>query len=115
MIIRYRIIQYRIFAYRIIRFRAARALDFQGRAALWVSPENYKVAGVQLAAVRRRAGVSQDQLAALIGKPQSFISAYERGERRIDLLEFMVIMAALKADAKLVFADLAERLSKPST
>ena len=33
------------------------------------------------------AGVAQDELAFRLRKPQSFVSAHERGQRRVDLLE----------------------------
>lgn len=37
--------------------------------------------------VRVSAGLSQQDLAEHLGKPQSFVSKYEQGERRLDLLE----------------------------
>ncbi len=74
---------------------------------MWVKPEDYKLVGDCLTAARRQAGVSQDELAALLGKPQSFISTYERGQRRIDLLEFLLIMNTLNADPAPVFAEIA--------
>lgn len=37
--------------------------------------------------VRSGAGLRQDDLAHLLKKPQSFVSKYESGERRLDLLE----------------------------
>lgn len=73
---------------------------------MWISPEGYKIVGECLAATRKRAGVSQDELAVLLEKPQSFVSAYERGQRRIDLLEFLRIMETLKADPREVFAKI---------
>jgi hypothetical protein len=53
-------------------------------------------------------------LAAALGKPQSFVSAYESGQRRVDLLEFLAIVAALKADPVTVFAEIVERRSDAS-
>ncbi len=37
--------------------------------------------------VRLAAGFSQQQLAQRLGKPQSFVSKYEQGERRLDVIE----------------------------
>ena len=51
-------------------------------------------------AARDRAGLTQDQLARLLRKPQSFVSNYERGNRRIDVLELLRIVEALKADPR---------------
>jgi transcriptional regulator with XRE-family HTH domain len=36
---------------------------------------------------RQRAGLNQVELAAMLGRTQSFISKCERGERRIDVVE----------------------------
>jgi len=41
--------------------------------------------------IRRGAGLRQEDLAQMLGKPQSFVSNYERGERRLDLLELRQI------------------------
>lgn len=48
---------------------------------------------------RLDAGLTQQQLAKRIRRPQSFISMYETGDRRIDLPEFLEIADALDADA----------------
>jgi Helix-turn-helix len=50
-------------------------------AVSWVEAEHYKIVGACLAAARRRANVTQQELAARLGKPQSFVSEYERGQR----------------------------------
>jgi len=73
---------------------------------LWVRPEEQRVVGECLAAARNRAGLTQRELAARLGKPQSFVSAYENGQRRIDLLEFIAIVSALGTDPRRVFANI---------
>lgn len=40
-----------------------------------------------LRALRREAGLTQVQVAAALGVPQSFVSKYESGERRLDVIE----------------------------
>jgi len=49
-------------------------------------------------AARRKAGLTQAQLAKRLKKPQSFIAKYEGGERRIDVVEFIAIARAIGAD-----------------
>ena len=51
-----------------------------------------------LAKARRDAGLRQVDLAGRLGKPQSFVSKVERGERRIDVVELVVILRAIGAD-----------------
>jgi transcriptional regulator with XRE-family HTH domain len=45
--------------------------------------------------IRRGAGLRQEDLARLLEKPQSFVSKYESGERRLDLLEHRQICRAV--------------------
>ena len=46
-------------------------------------------------AARDQAGLTHKQLADRLGKPQSFVSNYESGERRLDLLELETVCKAL--------------------
>lgn len=76
---------------------------------MWVQPREYRVVGAALAAARDRAGLTQAQLARLLRKPQSFVSNYERGQRRIDVLELLRIVEVLGGDARAVFMDIVGR------
>lgn len=58
------------------------------------SPEQVKLQAV-LREGRRQAGLSQAKLAEQLGRPQSFVAKYERGERRLEALEFIRILKAL--------------------
>jgi transcriptional regulator with XRE-family HTH domain len=51
-----------------------------------------------LVTARRDAGLRQVDLAARLGKPQSFVSKVERGERRLDVVELIVLLRAIGAD-----------------
>ncbi|MFA5891030.1 MAG: helix-turn-helix transcriptional regulator [Actinomycetota bacterium] len=44
---------------------------------------------------RLQPGLTQPELARRIGRPQSFVSKYESGERRLDILELRQICQAL--------------------
>lgn len=48
-----------------------------------------------LTQARMRREITQVQLALSLGKPQSYVSKYESGERRLDVIEFMLICKAL--------------------
>jgi len=75
-------------------------------AAVWVETEHYKIVGACLAAARRRANVTQQELAARLKKPQSFVSEYERGQRRVDVVELIVISRALGVEPVDLFVDI---------
>ena len=53
---------------------------------------------VVLIAARKRQGLTQQAVADLLEKPQSFVSKYESGERRLDVVEFCWIAKAIKED-----------------
>ena len=54
---------------------------------------------------RKAAGLTQQELADRLRKPQSFVAKYEGGERRIDVVEFLTVCQAIGADsAKLLKA-----------
>lgn len=42
--------------------------------------------------------MSQAELAAKLRKPPSFVGKYELGERRLDVIELMVILRELESD-----------------
>lgn len=59
-----------------------------------------------LVAARRTAGLRQVEVAARLGEPQSFVSKVERGERRLDVVEFVVFCRAIEADPVTILVDL---------
>ena len=60
----------------------------------------------QLRALRTRAGLTQSALAERLGVRQTVVSEYERGQRRIDVLELRAIAVALGRPAAAVVAQL---------
>jgi len=55
----------------------------------------YRELIAQLRAEREKQGLSQEALAERLGTHQQFVSRYEIGERRLDILEYMDVAAAL--------------------
>jgi len=51
-----------------------------------------------MVSAREAAGLTQAQVAERLGKPQSFVSKYERGERRLDFTEFLELADLLGVD-----------------
>jgi transcriptional regulator with XRE-family HTH domain len=61
-------------------------------------PELYLLLLEQLVAARKKAGLTQVEVANALKKPQSFVSKYESGERLLDVAEFLEIARILGAD-----------------
>jgi transcriptional regulator with XRE-family HTH domain len=55
---------------------------------------------------RQAASLTQVELAAKLKRPQSFVSKYERGERRLDVVEFLDVARALKLDPAATLAKI---------
>lgn len=55
---------------------------------------------------RKEASLTQEVLAQRLAKPQSFVSKYEKGERRLDVVEFLDVAAAIGFDPQKLIRDL---------
>jgi transcriptional regulator with XRE-family HTH domain len=64
----------------------------------------------RLVAARKASGLTQVQLALRLSKPQSFVSKIERGERRLDVLEFCAIARAMGSKPDQLLADILSEL-----
>ena len=58
----------------------------------------YRVFLNWLIEARKDSGLTQQQVADKLGRPQSFVAKYENGERRLDVVEFLEIANLLDAD-----------------
>lgn len=65
-----------------------------------VFTEEYNRFRQMLIQARKNAGMTQLAVSEAIGKPQSFVSKYERGERRLDVIEFMAVAHVLGIDPR---------------
>lgn len=61
---------------------------------------------------REKAGLTQQKLANKLDRPQSFIAKYENGERRLDVVEFVIIVRAIGADPLKILRALSKRLGQ---
>jgi transcriptional regulator with XRE-family HTH domain len=61
-----------------------------------------------IVSARKAADITQVELAQRLGKPQSFVSKVERGERRLDVIEFCQLAEALGRDPAKLLQDFAD-------
>lgn len=59
---------------------------------------------------RREGGLTQEALAKRLGKPQSFVAKVERGERRLDVIEFCAVARAMDMKPDVLFDALIQKL-----
>lgn len=60
--------------------------------------EAYKKFRHLLIEARKQANLTQAELSSRLKRPQSFVSKYERGERRLDVVEFREVAQAIGID-----------------
>jgi len=60
--------------------------------------KEYKNVIQRLKEARLSAGLKQEDVAVKLGKPQSYVSKIERGERRVDIAEVKIFAVIYKKD-----------------
>lgn len=75
-----------------------------------VFSDEYGIVREVLVRARHEAGLSQRALAARLGKSGSHVAMMERGQRRVDLLEFCRIADSLGVPADALLQQIAYRL-----
>jgi transcriptional regulator with XRE-family HTH domain len=55
---------------------------------------------------RTRSGLTQTDVARWLGRPQSYVSKYETGERRLDVVAFLEVMHALRVNPATIISAL---------
>ncbi|MCZ4074999.1 helix-turn-helix domain-containing protein [Agrobacterium sp. LMR679] len=61
---------------------------------------------------RRKAGLTQQQVADRLGKPQSYVAKAEGSERRLDVVEFAKLSAAMDQDPTVLLQLLLARMEE---
>ena len=79
-----------------------------------VFTEEYDLLLKRLISARKEAGLTQQQLASRLNRVQSFVSKYERRERRLDVLEFVIVCRALNVDPCSVIREIEDVLDQSS-
>jgi transcriptional regulator with XRE-family HTH domain len=78
---------------------------------VWTPPDEHKIVGRILADARQRQGMTQVVLAKRLQKPQSFVSSYESGQRRVDLLEMLRIARAIGVTPSDLLKEIVDRFA----
>ena len=71
--------------------------------------ERYRRLVAQLVERRRALGRTQTAIARVLGTHQQFVSRYETGERRLDVIEFWDVAEALELDPVALLLGINER------
>ena len=74
--------------------------------------DKYEVLSSVLREIRIEKELTQGELAILLKVPQSFVSKYETGERRLDVIETMEICRALRISFQKFSDQLQRRINK---
>jgi len=64
-----------------------------------IHTERHRQLRALLVAKRKAAGLTQITVAERLGKPPSYVAKYELGDRRLDVLEYLDVAAAIGFDA----------------
>ena len=67
----------------------------------------YKLFCRLLQEARTRAGFTQQDVAKRLNRPQSYVSKYESGERRLDVIEFLRVAKVLRVAPEDILQKLA--------
>jgi transcriptional regulator with XRE-family HTH domain len=79
----------------------------------WVVSPDYRAFIAALKDTRIQAKISQRELARRLGKPPSFVNKIEQLERRLDVLEFIIIAETMGLQADVLLDQI--RGSLPDT
>ena len=70
------------------------------------------ILGQVLVRARERAGLKQNDVAARLGLPASYLSKVEKGTRRLDVIELISIAEAMDVDPAELMKELQDALAK---
>ena len=71
--------------------------------------QEYELFKAALVKMRQDAGLTQRELAQKLGREHSFVWRIEKGERRLDVVEFFWVCRALGQDPAKIYAALTKQ------
>ncbi len=75
----------------------------------------YRALLARMRTAREAHGISQQELARRLGKPQSYVSKAEMGERRLDVVEYLHFMRAIEGQPHALLRDIEREYFPPSS
>ncbi|WP_152474377.1 helix-turn-helix transcriptional regulator [Roseovarius sp. THAF9] len=75
-----------------------------------ISSQSQTVLCLELVEARKRAGLLQSDLAEKLDCHQSLIARIESGQRRIDVIEFLILTRAIQANPEELLAKVAAHI-----
>jgi len=76
------------------------------------SEVDYTVFITMLRQERVKSGLTQIDVAESLKKPQSYVSKYESGQRKIDVIEFINICHVIKLNAGLFLVEVERKINE---
>ncbi len=90
-------------------FLSAPDIQMSAKVTKSTHTERYRGFIEVLKAVREDKGITQQEVADALHKPQSFVSKYESGERRLDVVEFIDVCEAMRLKPSKVLGKIPSR------
>lgn len=81
---------------------------YSKRVTKSVFTKRYRLMLSLLVSLREGKGLSQRALSKKLKKAPTYVSKYERGERRLDVIEFLDIVKVLEADPQEIIRQIAD-------
>lgn len=80
----------------------------------FVFSDEYATFRCCMIAARKEAQLTQESVAKSLKKPQSFVAKYENGERRLDVIEFLLVAHVIGVDPCDIIRKISQKISEAS-
>lgn len=80
-----------------------------------ISSYEYDIFRRCMIVARKDAKLTQESLAKSLQKPQSFVAKYENGERRLDVVEFIIVTRTIGVDPCAILRKVEQAMSEVSS